>query len=68
VESEQQTTRTIELGALVYKKTGYLWPGVVVAVFDTLSGERRFVVECTVDEVAGALHIYSGDQLKLSTT
>jgi hypothetical protein len=37
----------------------------VVAVFTTLAGERRVVVECTVPEVAGALHIYSPDQIKL---
>lgn len=49
----------------VEKVSGYKWPGVVVSVFDTLAGERRVVVECTVAEIAGALHIYNEKQLKL---
>jgi hypothetical protein len=36
-----------------------------VAVFSTLKGETRVVVECTVPEVAGALHIYSPSQLRV---
>lgn len=52
-----------QVGDKVQKSKGYLWPGVVVAVFDTLSGARRVVVECTAKEVAGALHIYSEEQL-----
>jgi len=36
-----------EIGERVRKNHGYLWPGVVVAVFETLGGERRVVVECT---------------------
>jgi hypothetical protein len=50
-------------GDRVEKIKGYKWPGVVVASFLTLKGEHRVVVECTVPEVAGALHIYSPDQL-----
>jgi len=52
-----------KVGDRVQKATGYKWPGVVVSVFDTLSGKTRVVVECTVPEVAGALHIYSPEQL-----
>lgn len=52
-----------KIGDNVIKISGYKWPGVVVAVFDTLSGERRIVVECTVPEVSGALHIYNEKQL-----
>lgn len=52
------------VGTAVEKVSGYRWPGVVVAVFYTLEGERRYVVECTVPEVAGALHIYSGTQIR----
>jgi hypothetical protein len=48
----------------VRKIRGYKWPGVVVADFTTLKGERRLVVECTVPEVAGALHIFSPEQLE----
>lgn len=55
-----------KVGDRVIKVSGYAWPGVVVSVFDTLKGERRVVVECTVAEVAGALHIYNENQLKLS--
>ena len=54
-----------KVGDRVEKVTGYKWPGVVVSVFDTLSGERRVVVECTVAEIAGALHIYNEKQLML---
>ena len=48
----------------VEKITGYRWPGMVVAVFYTTRGELRVVVECTVPEVRGALHIYSPQQLR----
>jgi hypothetical protein len=51
-------------GDHVEKIKGYKWPGVVVAAFETTAGEQRVVVECTVPEVAGALHIYSPDQLQ----
>jgi hypothetical protein len=54
---------TICVGDRVEKLRGYKWPGVVVAVFKTLAGENRIVVECTVREVAGALHIYSPEQV-----
>jgi hypothetical protein len=54
---------SIEVGDAVEKTTGYKWPGIVVAKFATLNGQPRFVVECTVAEVAGALHIYSPEQL-----
>ena len=50
------------------KATGYKWPGVVVSVFETLAGKTRVVVECTVPEVAGALHIYSPEQLERSNS
>jgi hypothetical protein len=52
-------------GDHVRKVKGYLWPGIVVSTFQTLSGQRRYVVECTTPEVAGALHIYNGEQLEI---
>ena len=55
----------LAVGDNVEKVSGYKWPGVVVSVFDTLSGERRVVVECTVAEITGALHIYNEKQLKV---
>lgn len=53
-------------GDEVEKIKGYKWPGVVLASFSTTKGEHRVVVECTVPEVAGALHIYSPDQLRIT--
>lgn len=52
------------VGDSVRKPCGYPWPGVVVAAFRTTAGEPRIVVECTVPEVAGALHIYAPAQLE----
>jgi len=54
----------IKVGDRVEKVGGYRWPGVVVADFLTLAGERRLVVECTVQGVDGALHIYNPQQLR----
>jgi len=51
----------------VRKKTGYKWPGVVVAEFKTTAGEPRVVVECTAEAVAGALHIFNPDQIEDET-
>ena len=55
----------LAVGDKVEKTSGYKCPGVVVSVFDTLLGERRVVVECTVSEIAGALHIYNEKQLMI---
>ena len=56
----------MKLGDTVRKKRGYSWPGVIVADFRNLAGQRRIVVECTVEEVQGALHIYSPEQLEVT--
>ena len=48
----------------VQKRKGYRWPGVVVSRFLTLNNKHRYVVECVVQEVRGALHIYSEQDLK----
>jgi hypothetical protein len=53
----------LKIGDRVEKVKGYRWPGVVVAIFETTQGKRRYVVECTVPEVAGALHIYAPEQI-----
>lgn len=55
----------MQIGDKVQKVKGYSWPGVIVADFVNLKGQRRLVVECTVPEVSGALHIYNEDQLVL---
>lgn len=54
-----------KLGDKVVKVSGYKWPGEVVAVFLTIDGKERIVVECTVPEVRGALHIYAPEQIAL---
>lgn len=54
----------LSVGTRVEKRSGYKWPGVIVASFATTAGHVRYVVECTVPEVAGALHIYSPDQIE----
>jgi|694.fasta_scaffold05719_6 hypothetical protein len=54
------------VGDTIYEKVlGDRWPGTVVAVFNTLCGETRIVVECTAPDVKGDLHIYNPDQLTL---
>lgn len=55
----------MNIGDQVEKVKGYRWPGVVVAIFETTAGKLRYVVECTVPEVAGALHIYSPEQIEV---
>ena len=52
------------LGQRVEKVRGYKWPGVIVSKFTNIEGSVRYVVECTVEEVEGALHIYSENDLK----
>ena len=58
--------RPFTIGDKVRKLRGYKWPGIVVAVYKTLGGEWRVVVECTVPEIAGAQHIFNPDQLELA--
>lgn len=53
------------VGFTARKAKGYKWPGVIVADFVNLSGQRRIVIECTVPEVEGALHIYAADQVQV---
>lgn len=60
-----RTNGTLGVGQLVRKKSGYAWPGEIVAVFKTRAGKTRVVVECTVEEVEGALHIYSPEQIEV---
>ena len=55
----------LHIGNRVEKKRGYQWPGIVIMSGLTLAGERRVVVECTVSEVSGALHVYDPQQLRV---
>lgn len=66
-ETEMTQDRHFVVGDKVHKVKGYSWPGIVVSVFQTLSGKHRYVVECTTPEVAGALHIYNAEQLELAS-
>lgn len=56
----------MQIGDRVRKTKGYQWPGIVVADFTNLAGQRRIVVECTSPDVAGALHIYNEYQLEVT--
>jgi len=57
--------RPFLVGDRVKKKTGYGFPGVVVAVFNNLKGDERLVVECIVPGVLGMLHIFNPEQMEL---
>ena len=53
------------IGDKVVKCAGYEFPGVVVSVFTTLSGDFCYVVEADHPRFAGMLHIFNADQLEL---
>ena len=50
-----------KIGDKVDKKQGYRFPGTVVSVFKTLSGNQRIVVEM---DIYGLLHIFNPEQLE----
>lgn len=58
------TVNEFRVGDPVEKASGYAYPGVVVSVFETRAGLRRYVVEHIISE--GMLHIFNGSQLKYS--
>jgi hypothetical protein len=51
-----------KVGDKVYKPKGYKFPGVVVAIFKTTSGETRIVAEMRDN---GMLHIFNESQLEI---
>lgn len=55
------------VGDRVVKRAGYDFPGIVVAVFNTLAGKERFVVEYVHqgEPPTGMLHIFNAEQLDL---
>jgi hypothetical protein len=50
-----------KVGDKVYKPKGYKFPGTVVAVFTTTSGDIRIVAEMNEN---GMLHIFNENQLE----
>jgi len=51
-----------KIGDKIYKPKGYKFPGTVVSVFTTTTGETRIVAEL---EDNGMLHIFTEAQLEL---
>lgn len=63
-------TRNDELAEFLYavgdsvkKRSGYEFPGIVVAAFHNCAGDVRYVVEATHSQFDGMLHIFNQDQL-----
>lgn len=54
------TPYAFKIGDTVNKRSGYLFPGVIVAAFTTTAGKIRYVVEM---KNFGLLHIFNEDQL-----
>jgi hypothetical protein len=53
-----------EVGDKVFKPKGYKFPGTIVSIFKTTSGETRIVAEM---EDNGMLHIFNENQLEKAT-
>lgn len=51
-----------KIGDKIYKPKGYKFPGTIVSVFTTTTGETRIVAEL---EDNGMLHIFTEAQLEL---
>ena len=51
-----------KVGDKIYKPKGYKFPGTIVSVFQTTTGETRLVAEL---EDNGMLHIFTEGQLEL---
>ena len=58
----------ILVGDYVFKPSGHEFIGIVVAVFWTLSNERRVVVESTTPGAKKLLFIFRPDQLANQST
>ena len=54
------------LGTRVRKASGPEWRGVVVGYYSSTYTPEGLVIECTVPEVQGALHIYNPEQLEVT--
>lgn len=56
-------THKFKIGDKVIKPKGYNFPSTVVAVFETINGEKRVVAEM---DFFGLLHIFNENQLELN--
>jgi len=52
-------------GDRVKQRSGYEYPGFIVAIFTNRGGAVRYVVEAEHAAFSGMLHIFKGDQLEL---
>lgn len=57
--------KSFKIGDPVHKPKGYNYPGEIVSVFTTISGEIRYVVEATGEGYKGMLHIFNAEQLEI---
>jgi hypothetical protein len=55
----------IKEGDRVKKIKGFQFPGIIVCMFKTTSGQLRCVVEAEHNDFKVMLHIYNPEQLKL---
>ncbi len=62
ISNMTQENYKFKVGDKVYKPKGYKFPGIVVAIFKTTSGETRIVAEMRDN---GMLHIFNESQLEL---
>lgn len=61
MDSTKHHIARYHIGDRVKKASGYSYPGVVVSIFETLSGKLRYVVEHEIS--IGMLHIFNEEQL-----
>jgi hypothetical protein len=48
----------------VQKIKGYKYPGIIVAIFETLDGKIRYVIEADHPDFRGMLHIFSDNDIE----
>lgn len=65
-EKDSEGYPVFYIGDEVIKVTGYPYPGVISGVTTTLAGKRRYTVESTQKATIGMLHIFSGQNLRLT--
>lgn len=53
-----------DIGDKVQKANGYLYPGIILCVFETRDHKIRYVVEADHPDFRGMLHIFSNNDLE----